>query len=95
MRAVILLLSVLLIPSLALSPPRVRKGGTQTVFTPLPIEGVAEDVEVVRVPVLLGVASRCPNTIFCEDFFDRVLKEVGHDKVDLRLTFIGKCVSTL
>lgn len=45
----------------------------------------------VKVPVILGVMSRCPDAIFCESVFDRVLQRVG-DKVDLSLTFIGKCV---
>ena len=43
----------------------------------------------VKVPVTLGVMSRCPDALLCESVFDKVLKQVG-DKVDLSLTFIGK-----
>lgn len=43
----------------------------------------------VKVPVVLGVMSRCPDAILCESVFDQVLKEVA-DKVDLSLTFIGR-----
>lgn len=42
-----------------------------------------------KVPVTLGVMSRCPDALLCESVFDHVLKKVG-DKVDLSLTFIGK-----
>ena len=55
---------------------------------------VLADVRLVKVPVVLGVMSACPDAIFCEAVFDDVLAQVG-DKVDLSLTFIGKCVSRL
>ncbi|KAH9900000.1 hypothetical protein C8Q73DRAFT_681632 [Cubamyces lactineus] len=42
----------------------------------------------VKVPVVLGVMSRCPDAILCETVFDHVLEKVS-DKVDLSLTFIG------
>ncbi|KAI9066775.1 hypothetical protein FKP32DRAFT_1589297 [Trametes sanguinea] len=42
----------------------------------------------VKVPVVLGVMSRCPDAILCETVFDRVLERVS-DKIDLSLTFIG------
>ena len=42
----------------------------------------------VKVPVVLGVMSRCPDAILCETVFDRVLEKVA-DKIDLSLTFIG------
>ena len=42
-----------------------------------------------RVPVILGVMSQCPDAIYCESVFDKVLKEVG-DIVDLQLSFVGK-----
>jgi hypothetical protein len=47
--------------------------------------------QAVKVPVVLGVMSRCPDAIFCESVIDRVLKKVRH-KVDLSLTFIARCV---
>lgn len=42
----------------------------------------------LKVPVVLGVMSACPDAIVCESVFDRVLQQVG-DKVDLSLTFLG------
>ncbi|KAG0709625.1 hypothetical protein DFH29DRAFT_792799 [Suillus ampliporus] len=43
----------------------------------------------VKVPVVLGVMSRCPDAILCESVFDRVLQRVG-DKVDISLSFIAR-----
>ena len=45
--------------------------------------------EDVKVPVVLGVMSACPDALLCESVFDRVLKRVGN-KMDLSLTFIGQ-----
>ncbi|KAJ3531835.1 hypothetical protein NM688_g7514 [Phlebia brevispora] len=42
----------------------------------------------VKVPVVLGVMSACPDAILCESVFDHVLQQVG-EKVDLSLTFLG------
>ena len=44
----------------------------------------------VKVPMVLGVMSRCPDAIVCEGVIDSVLRQVGH-KLDLSLTFIGRC----
>jgi hypothetical protein len=52
---------------------------------------LSSEVGAVKVPVVLGVMSRCPDTILCESVFDTVLKEVG-DKIDLSLSFIAGCV---
>ena len=46
----------------------------------------------VKVPVVLGVMSRCPDALLCESVFDDVLKEVGN-KVNMSLSFIAKFVS--
>lgn len=43
----------------------------------------------VKVPVVLGVMSQCPDAILCESVIDRVLDQVA-GKVDLSLTFIGR-----
>lgn len=43
----------------------------------------------VKVPVILGVMSRCPDALLCESVFDDVLKRV-EDKVDLKLSFIAR-----
>ena len=43
----------------------------------------------VKVPVQLGVMSRCPDALLCESIFDDVLKEVA-DKVDLSLVYIAQ-----
>ncbi|TFK87073.1 hypothetical protein K466DRAFT_491595 [Polyporus arcularius HHB13444] len=42
----------------------------------------------VRVPIVLGVMSGCPDALLCESVFDHVLARVSA-KVDLSLTFIG------
>jgi hypothetical protein len=46
-----------------------------------------------KVPVILGVMSQCPDALYCEAVFDKVLHQVG-DIVDLSLTFIGRCAIT-
>jgi len=51
---------------------------------------MAEGVGPKRVPVTLGVMSRCPDALLCESVFDEVFEKVGHQKVDLSLTFIGQ-----
>jgi len=42
----------------------------------------------IKVPVQLGVMSRCPDALFCEGVFDRVLPNVT-TKVDLSLIYIA------
>lgn len=49
----------------------------------------------IKVPVTLGVMSRCPDALFCEEVFDSVVEEVGFDKVDVTLSFIAKSVELL
>jgi hypothetical protein len=43
----------------------------------------------VRVPVLLGVASRCPDALLCEAVFDEVLNRVL-GITDLKLVYVGQ-----
>ena len=43
----------------------------------------------VKVPIQLGVMSRCPDALLCETTFNEVLSRVI-DKVDLSLVYIGK-----
>ena len=43
----------------------------------------------VKVPVTLGVMSRCPDALICEATFDKVVPQV-EDKIDLSLSFIGR-----
>ena len=45
--------------------------------------------EDVKVPVTLGVMSRCPDALICEATFDKVVPQVL-DKIDLSLEFIGR-----
>lgn len=45
----------------------------------------------VKVPVVLGVMSRCPDAILCESVFNRVLQRAG-GKMDISLSFIAKYV---
>lgn len=42
----------------------------------------------VKVPVVLGVMSRCPDALLCEAVFDQVLPRAG-SKIDLSLTYLG------
>ncbi|PIL37032.1 hypothetical protein GSI_00724 [Ganoderma sinense ZZ0214-1] len=51
----------------------------------------AEDA--VKVPVVLGVMSACPDAILCENVYDHVVQRIG-DKVDLSLSFIGNLNSS-
>lgn len=51
---------------------------------------VADDI---KVPVVLGVMSRCPDALLCESVFDQVLKKTS-DKVDFSLTYIAHANST-
>lgn len=46
-------------------------------------------MDEVKVPVVLGVMSRCPDAILCESVWDTVLQQVGN-KVDISLSFIGR-----
>ncbi|KAG8968123.1 hypothetical protein FRC03_008683 [Tulasnella sp. 419] len=43
-----------------------------------------------RVPVTLGVMSRCADAHLCEKIFNDVIEEVGHDIIDLKLQFVAK-----
>lgn len=43
----------------------------------------------IKIPVQLGVMSRCPDALLCESIFNEVLSRVI-DKVDLSLVYIGK-----
>ena len=45
----------------------------------------------IKVPIELGVMSRCPDALLCEFVFDQVLHKVAN-KVDLALRYIAKCV---
>jgi len=43
----------------------------------------------VKVPIQLGVMSRCPDALLCESTFNEVLS-IAIDKVDLSLVYIAK-----
>ncbi|KAJ7129689.1 hypothetical protein C8R44DRAFT_777406 [Mycena epipterygia] len=49
--------------------------------------------DVIRVPVELGVMSRCPDALLCEAVFDEVLKKVG-SKINLTLVYVARLNST-
>ncbi|KAH7914365.1 hypothetical protein BJ138DRAFT_1133468 [Hygrophoropsis aurantiaca] len=78
MLSVILRLATLFTVSEALHTALVVQDNTQTIFA-----------DEVKVPVVLGVMSRCPDAILCESVFNRVLQRVG-DKVDISLSFLAK-----
>lgn len=46
-------------------------------------------LNIIKVPVQLGVMSRCPDALLCEAIFNDVLAQVW-DKVDLSLVYIAK-----
>ncbi|KAJ7095374.1 hypothetical protein B0H15DRAFT_921502 [Mycena belliarum] len=48
---------------------------------------------VTRVPVELGVMSRCPDALLCESVFDRVLEQVS-SKINLKLVYVADFNST-
>ena len=43
----------------------------------------------IKVPIQLGVMSRCPDALLCESTFNEVLRRVIN-KVDLSLVYIAK-----
>ena len=45
--------------------------------------------DINKVPIQLGVMSRCPDALLCESTFNEVLKRVIN-KVDLSLVYIAK-----
>jgi hypothetical protein len=49
----------------------------------------ADGLLATRVPVQLGVMSKCPDALLCESTFNAVLEKVG-DKMDLSLLYIAK-----
>lgn len=55
-------------------------------------QSALKKVDDVKVPVTLGVMSRCPDALICEAAFDKTLSQVG-DKIDLSLSFIGRLVT--
>jgi hypothetical protein len=49
--------------------------------------------DALRVPVTLGVMSRCPDALLCETLFDKVIPRVA-EKIDLSLAYVAKCAKT-
>ncbi|KAG1779698.1 hypothetical protein EV702DRAFT_965650 [Suillus placidus] len=64
--------------AMALAPPLTAQYQFQT--------AISDDM---KVPVVLGVMSRCPDAILCESVFNRVLQRVG-EKIEISLSFIAK-----
>lgn len=46
-------------------------------------------LDAVKVQVILGVMSRCPDALVCENTWDQVLTKVK-EKVDASMIYIGK-----
>lgn len=44
--------------------------------------------DALRVPVMLGVMSRCPDALLCETLFDKVIPRVA-EKIDLSLAYVA------
>ncbi|KAG8714826.1 hypothetical protein FRC11_006923 [Ceratobasidium sp. 423] len=51
-------------------------------------DGSVTQVDDYKVPVTLGVMSRCPDALMCEGVFNNVVNRVG-DKINIGLAFIG------
>src|SRR6267154_5680526 len=47
----------------------------------------------LRVPVTLGVMSRCPDALLCETLFDSVIPRVA-EKIELSLAYVATYVLT-
>ncbi|KAK2466203.1 hypothetical protein APHAL10511_001845 [Amanita phalloides] len=62
-----------------------------TSASPLTLQGDVRYTAIpdTKVPVQLGVMSRCPDALLCENIFTSVLQKVS-DKVDLSLRYIAK-----
>jgi len=56
---------------------------------PLSTNDVETPDQKTRVPVTLGVMSRCPDALLCESVLDGVFKKTW-DLVDVNLTFIAQ-----
>ena len=90
---VIVALTLLLFLLASNHPPTTWKHLRNPIVEADSVEYTLEQFNVndVKVPVVLGVMSRCPDALLCEGVFDEVLKEVG-DKVNISFTFIAKFV---
>ncbi|KAF5364292.1 hypothetical protein D9756_000634 [Leucocoprinus leucothites] len=77
----LLSLITLVLPALATANPRIVFND-QTTKLDNPFDGV-------KVPVQLGVMSRCPDALLCEATFNGVLEKVW-DKVNLSLVYVAK-----
>ncbi|KDQ64492.1 hypothetical protein JAAARDRAFT_145274 [Jaapia argillacea MUCL 33604] len=60
---------------------------------PLVVQEPFSTISDVKVPVVLGVMSRCPDALMCESVFDRVVHRVA-DKINLTMTYLGKINSS-
>lgn len=76
----LLSLATLFLPALASAAPHVVLTDQTSVNWPL--------VDV-KVPVQLGVMSKCPDALLCETTFNAVLEKV-RDKMDLSLVYVAK-----
>ena len=74
-----MMLLALLLPAFALALPQQSHPQSQSPFI----------VRPSKVPILLGVMSRCPDARVCETVWDRVLDRVG-ELVDVEMVYIGK-----
>lgn len=59
------------------------------VVRPLVLQDGAYPKPEVKVPVQLGVMSRCPDALLCENLFTQVIDKVA-DKADLSLVYVAK-----
>jgi hypothetical protein len=84
-RALFVLLSII---SLVLAAPLIAP--LLRFQTPLlPTSSSSSSSSANRVKVTLGVMSRCPDAVFCENLFDGVLGERG-DRVEMGFVYIGR-----
>ncbi|TFK55696.1 hypothetical protein OE88DRAFT_1710079 [Heliocybe sulcata] len=57
--------------------------------TPLLVQNEPAELFDVKVPVVLGVMSKCPDAIMCETVFDRVVSTVS-GRMDFSLSYVAR-----
>jgi len=59
-----------------------------TVFATPKVAQQSWSIDALRVPVILGVMSQCPDALLCETLFDKVIPRVA-EKIELSLAYVA------
>ena len=59
-----------------------------TVFATPRVAQQSWSTDALRVPVMLGVMSQCPDALLCETLFDKVIPRVA-GKIDLSFAYVA------